>query len=141
MMFKKGQKIFLSFAFTGEPKDEVTQRMQRIVAAMEGSGLVPYCNLFDDRTSGFMTPGQYVTDAIERVKESDGFIMIKTNANRSEGQLSEFGAAKAMGISVGYLLHESATDSTYLNDPMLSDETRIWTTEDDLVDIAARLIA
>lgn len=140
-MFTKDQKIFISYAFTGEPEGEVRTRNKRICDAISASGAIPYCNMFDDMTAEFSTPGQYVTDAVERVKECDGFIMLKTNSNRSEGQYTEFGAALACDMPRVLLLHESAVDSTYLNDPLLMDNTLMWSSEEELLGIVKGLVS
>lgn len=125
-------KIFLSYAFTGEDKETVERRMRRIVDAFVKKGHTAYCNMFDEETKVFLTPREFVFDAVKKLRDYDTVIVINTSERRSEGVLIEVGAALALDKRIVVAQHKSSVNTTYL--PELSETTFIWEDEDELVD-------
>ena len=110
-------KYFISYAWTGEDKKVVTQRMATVRDVLNKHNVAHYINLFDERTKSFTHPGEFVQDAM---------IVVKSSARKSEGQLMEIGAALYEKKPVSLLLHESAADQTYIDDSLISDMVVSW---------------
>ena len=119
-------KYFISYAWTGEDQKVVTQRMATVRDLLNKHNVAHYINLFDERTKSFTHPGEFVQDAMDRIKECDAMIVVKSSARKSEGQLMEIGAALYEKNPVSLLLHESAADQTYIDDSLISDMVVSW---------------
>ena len=140
MKIQKNQKVFLAYAFTGQDAQVVEARMERLYKALQEKDTQPYCNLFDEAVTDLETPGQYEIAALQALRGQDVVVAIKPSEHRSEGQLMELGAAKALGIPYILCVHESAVETTYLDDPLLAAHTIVWDTEESLVDAVRKLV-
>lgn len=132
MKIEKSARVFISYAHTGQKKEEVEERIKLISEELSRAGISFYCNLYDPIIETFKSPGEYIKDAAARLKECNTAIVLKASEHRSEGQLIEVGVAMAMGIPVFLLIHESAIGHTYLNDPLIATKTVIWSTKETL---------
>ncbi len=134
---QKNQKVFISFAYTGQDKKLVESRIGKLYQILKGAGLDPYCNLYDRNCDGFSEPGQFVKAAIDEIEKYDALLAVVASEHRSQGQLMEIGAALALGKPVYTLMHASAKSTGYIEDPHISNEVAYWETEEDLTAVVA----
>src|SRR5687767_3452272 len=71
-------KVFCSYAYTGEEKSVVWQRMEMICQTFKQNGIDTYCNLFDPGVEGFSEPKQYIDAALAELKKCDTVLIIMT---------------------------------------------------------------
>ncbi|MCA9328153.1 toll/interleukin-1 receptor domain-containing protein [Candidatus Saccharibacteria bacterium] len=133
MKLGKNQKVFLSYAWTGEDQTTVQKRMESIVDILEAHEIPYYYNQLDSDTEKFTAPGQYVKHALEKLKDCGALMAVVSSERRSQGQLMEIGAALYAGLPVFVAMHQSATGTGYLEDQNLSDFSFTWSSEDDLL--------
>lgn len=129
----KDEKVFLSYAWTGEDQVVITERMRMITSALKEAGVSYYFNKDDEKTAAFTSPGEFVRDAIRELEQCTMILVIKSTERRSEGQLMEIGAALAWEKKVVMLQHVSTVGATYLDDPDLSGQLMLWSSEDELL--------
>jgi hypothetical protein len=130
MKLTPAHRVFCSYAYTGEDKAAVHDRMAQVVETFRANGVDAYCNLYDPRRHGLTTPDQFMRLAFEEVKKCDVVFVIKTSERHSEGQIMEAGAALVLDVPMIFAQHESTVDKTYLH--TLAEHTFTWSTEEDL---------
>ncbi len=123
-------KIFCSYAFTGEDKAVVVERMRLITDTFRAAGVEAYCNLFDTKVEGLSGAKQFMDVALEELEVCDLVFVVMASERRSEGMLIEIGAAYAAGKPIILACHTSADGTTYLN--QLAVKTLHWHTNQDL---------
>ena len=136
-MINSSNKVFCSYAFTGEDEKLVNERMQLIADSFKDCSVQAYCNLFDTRVKGFTNPKQFMDAALIELKQSDILFVVMTSERRSEGMLLEVGAAYSAGIPIILARHESAEGKTYID--QLAQKTVDWKTNEDLKSIIQTL--
>lgn len=134
------QKVFISFAFTGQNKRLTQKRLKNLCTVFKAHGVSSYCDLFDKRIAHLHRPAEFIIDAIRQLKNHDILLVIKDSPHRSEGMLIEMGAALACNVPVITLLHESAQGTTYTDDPLISANVIVWNTEEELIAAVEKLI-
>lgn len=132
------KKIFCSYAYTGEDKEVVESRMASIVEIFKRASVDVYCNLFDGATENYTNPKQFLDRAIEMMADYDTVFVIQTSARRSEGMLIEIGAAMAQKRTILLAQHKSAVGESYLSE--IAEKTFVWETNENLYDIATKLV-
>ncbi len=125
-------KLFLSYAFTGEDKETVTNRMDKVRSLLRELGFNAYCNFDDPNVAGHTMPGQYIESAIKELKTRDVLIALIVSERRIQGQLMEIGAALALDKPVYSLIHTSAVQKGYVQDPTISTAWYEWSDERSL---------
>jgi len=126
-------KLFCAYAFTGEDLQQVTHRMQLVVAALNAGGHQAYCNRFDAVVDKLQAAGDtkgIFAEAFKNIEASEGMVAIITSPNRSIGQIMEIGIALSQHKPVYLFEHKSAEGSSYL--PKLVDAYYHWETLEDL---------
>lgn len=120
-------KLFISFAFTGQAKEDVEARLGAIFSTLQELDVEFYCNYYDPIIESFTSPGQYIKHATEQLKNCRGGVLaLVATEHRSEGQLLELGAAYGQGLPIRTLVHESVIGKSYINDPSISTNTATW---------------
>ena len=131
------QKVFCSYAYTGEDQALVRERMFGIKKVLDRLSIQSYCDLFDIATESFTEPQQFIRSALDELAKSDVLLVINTSERRSEGMLIEVGAAITRGLPIIYAQHESSINKTYL--PSLANETFVWREEEQLLESIGEL--
>ena len=129
-------KIFVSYAFTGEDRQILARRLERLRDTFSRHGVDFYMNMFaeeyDEMEARQATPAEYLQLAFRDLGDSDVVFIIMSSPRRSEGVLMEVGASAWLGKKIVLLQHHDAVGSSYL--PTLADETIVWDTEDGLIE-------
>lgn len=127
-------RLFCSNAYTGQDINEVTNRMQLVVDALDSAEHDPYCPIFDPYKIELQSAGDIpaiFTYAFENLKTCDGMVAIVVSEKRSEGQLMEIGALLAAKKPLYLFMKDSVNeDSSHL--PRLARQKIVWSDEDDL---------
>ncbi len=127
------EKLFVSYAFTGQAKEDVEARLEAIFSTLQELDIEFYCNYYDPILETFSSPGQFIKHAAEQLKNcSGGVLALIATEHRSEGQLFELGFAYGQGLPIRTLVHESVIGKTYMNDPEVSSNTATWDSLDSL---------
>jgi nucleoside 2-deoxyribosyltransferase len=134
MKLDKNQKVFLSYAWTGEDTEFIIQRVSSVVRLLESNGINTYCNFDDPATKEFSEPGQFVKHALEKLRTCDILLVIVSSERRSLGQLMEIGAALYAGKPVITAMHTSSLGTGYLENNKLVDDTFSWNNETELLE-------
>ncbi len=132
--------IFLSYAYTGEDESAVLARLRKVCDILTADGLRVYCVTFDDATKSYTAPGQYMHRGLAMIPWCQIVLVIQTSPRRSEGMLMEIGAALALGKRVVVAQHRSAIGKSYIADPTLVHDSRVWNSEEELVATVRALV-
>jgi hypothetical protein len=138
MKLAKNQRIFLSYAWTGEDKAVVAERMRKLRGMFVSEGFDAYCNFDDPKTTHFTEPRQYLLAAIEELRACDVVLVVQASERRSEGLLIEVGAAMALGKQVVVAQHQSARGLSYL--ASLGVHWFGWTDDESLLNGAREML-
>ncbi|MCX6748044.1 MAG: nucleoside 2-deoxyribosyltransferase [Candidatus Pacearchaeota archaeon] len=84
-------KIFISFKYTGENKEELKENMRKICAASEKENHEHYCTLFEDNSFFKKSKKQIFEYAFKKIDEADIVLVILKSEEKSEGMLLEVG--------------------------------------------------
>lgn len=134
MKLDKNQKVFLSYAWTGEDTEVIMRRMSSIVELLRSNGFASYCNFDDPDIKAFSQPGQFVKHALEKLRDCDVLVAIVSSERRSQGQLMEIGAALYAGKPVVAVMHTSSLGTGYLEDSELVDFMVSWESDKELLE-------
>lgn len=138
MKLLKNQRIFLSYAWTGEDKAIITSHMKAVCDVLEHHGFDVYCSIYDNATKGFESPQQYILLALDELKRSDMVLVVQSSERRSEGMLVEVGAALSQNKQIIVARHVSALDKSYLYS--LADYSFDFETSQELVESIERVL-
>lgn len=127
------KKIFVSFSWTDTEQQMVKSIVSTVADKLRVAGHDVYVNLEDKDVADDWQPGQYVAEAINKLKSCEVLLALKITKSRSEGQLMEIGAAIALGIPVVLCMQFEADEHTYLDDPNISNQVLMWEDTDDLL--------
>lgn len=130
--------IFLSYAFTGESQTDVRRRMNSLCSTLSRGGNSVYCNMFDEETSSFSTPREFIDDALIKLRNYETVLVINTSERRSEGMLIEVGAALALGKRVVVAQHTSSVGTMYL--PELAAQSFVWHDDTELLELVTDFV-
>lgn len=131
MKLSPDQRVFCSYAYTGEDAERVERCMKGVVEAFSSAGINAYCNLYDPEVANFTVAKQYIDRALNVINSMDILFVVMTSERRSEGMLIEVGAAYNAGKPLILARHISANGKTYLD--TLATQTFEWKTEADLI--------
>ena len=125
-------KVFVSYRFTGESKDDLDNLLMPIKTALDGLGIDSYCNYFDTdlsvRAKDF-APQDYVFDAFSTLNKCQTLLVLIKSSDKSEGMILEVGYAIAKGIPVVVAVKDGVS-GTYL--PGMANKKIEWSNIDDL---------
>lgn len=124
------RKVFCSYAFTGQNPQEVEARMAAIVRVLQEAGITVYCNLYDERTQGFINPEDYLDLALDELTEYDYLLAIKV-PGISVGQVAEITVARRRSIPIIFAERDDSVGDSYL--ARMAQETFMWSNEADLL--------
>jgi nucleoside 2-deoxyribosyltransferase len=139
MIIRPGQRIFCSYAFTGEDTNLVGKRMRTIVDVLEKADLDVYCNLEDPESISLKEPHEFIEVAIRQLKTCDCLFALVTSERRSEGMLVEIGAALALGKPIILGQHESAVGTSYV--PALASYSFVWKDDEELLATLSKIVS
>lgn len=93
--------IFLSYRFTGEDTNELTETLGKILSALRSVGHTVYCSIEDEKwfRENNRTNKEILAHALERLDKSDVILAFVKSDQKSEGML----------IEVGYMLAKDKT--------------------------------
>ena len=86
-------RLFLSNAVTGEDREAVTVRMQKVVSALKSSGHEPYCAMFDSHKDELVVAGDKTAIyeyAFSNVRSADAMVAIVASDKKSEGKAARW---------------------------------------------------
>lgn len=125
-------KVFISYRFTGESKEDLDNLLIPIKTTLDGRGIDLYCNYFDSdlavRSKNF-APQDYVFDAFSTLNNCQLLIALIKSSDKSEGMILEVGYAIAKGIPVVAAVKDGV-NGTYL--PGMAKGKIEWSTNEDL---------
>lgn len=98
--------IFLSYRFTGEDINELTETLGKILAALRSVGHTVYCSIEDEKwfRENHRTNKEILKHALERLDKSDIILAFVKSDQKSEGMLLEVGYMIARGKSFSLAL-------------------------------------
>lgn len=125
-------KVFISYRFTGESKEDLDNLLTPIKAVLDDKGIDLYCNYFDNdlvvRSKNF-APQDYVFDAFSTLNTCQILLALIKSSDKSEGMILEVGYAIAKGIPVIVAVKDGVSGS-YL--PGMANRKIEWSNTDDL---------
>lgn len=130
MKIESGKKVFCSYAFTGQDPQQVEARMGAVVKVLEAAGVKVYCNLYDERTKGFINPEDYLDLALDELTEYDYLLAVKV-PGVSVGQVAEITVARRRSIPILFAERNDSVGDSYL--ARMAQQTFTWTDEADLL--------
>lgn len=98
--------IFLSYRFTGEDINELTETLGKILSALRSVGHTVYCSIEDEKwfRENNRTNKEILKHALERLDKSDIILSFVKSDQKSEGMLMEIGYMMAKGKSFALAL-------------------------------------
>lgn len=125
--------IFLSYRFTGEDINELTETLGKILAALRSVGHTVYCSIEDEKwfRENNRTNKEILKHALERLDKSDIILAFVKSDQKSEGMLLEIGYMMAKGRSFALALKRE-TKTTFLAE--LAEPLIEFDSIDDLCD-------
>lgn len=125
--------IFLSYRFTGEDINELTEMLGKILAALRSVGHTVYCSIEDEKwfRENHRTNKEILKHALERLDKSDIILAFVKSDQKSEGMLLEVGYMMARGKSFSLAL-KRGTKTTFLAE--LAEPLIVFDSIDDLCD-------
>lgn len=111
----KPKTIFLSYRFTGEDINELTETLGKILAALRSVGHAVYCSIEDEKwfRENYRTNKEILKHALERLDKSDVILAFVKSDQKSEGMLLEVGYMMAKSKSF-LLALKRGTKTTFL---------------------------
>ena len=125
--------IFLSYKFTGEDINELTETLGKILSALRSVGHTVYCSIEDEKwfRENHRTNKEILKHALERLDKSDIILAFVKSDQKSEGMLLEIGYMMAKGRSFALALKRE-TKTTFLAE--LAEPLIEFDSIDDLCD-------
>lgn len=123
------KKIFLGQAVTGCDFDNLKKESLEIVDLFKEKDIECYCTLCEGKEFQSNSKKEIFEHAFKIVDESDIFLAVLRNENKSEGLLMEVGYCIAKGKKVIVAIHKDVK-KTYL--PALFDDNIIFEDFEDL---------
>ncbi len=107
--------IFLSYRFTGEDINELTEMLGKILSALRSVGHTVYCSIEDEKwfRENHRTNKEILKHALEWLDKSDIILAFVKSDQKSEGMLLEVGYMMAKGKSFALAL-KRGTKTTFL---------------------------
>jgi nucleoside 2-deoxyribosyltransferase len=98
--------IFLSYRFTGEDINELTETLGKILSALRSVGHMVYCSIEDEKwfRENHRTNKEILKHALGRLDKSDVILAFVKSDQKSEGMLLEIGYMMARGKSFALAL-------------------------------------
>lgn len=125
--------IFLSYRFTGEDINELTETLGKILSALRSVGHTIYCSIEDEKwfRENNRTNKETLKHALERLDKSDIILAFVKSDQKSEGMLVEIGYMLAKGKPFALALRRG-TKTTFLAE--LAEPLIEFDSIDDLCD-------
>ncbi|MBI1755383.1 nucleoside 2-deoxyribosyltransferase [Candidatus Azambacteria bacterium] len=100
--------IFLSYRFTGENINELTETLGRILSALRSVGHTVYCSIEDEKwfRENHRINKEILKHALEQLDKSDVILAFVKSDQKSEGMLLEIGYMMARGKSFSLALKQ-----------------------------------
>jgi nucleoside 2-deoxyribosyltransferase len=113
----KPKTIFLSYRFTGEDINGLTDTLGKILASLRSVGHTAYCSIEDEKwfRENHKTNKEILQHALERLDKSDVILAFVRSDQKSEGMLLEIGYMMARGKSFALAL-KRGTKTTFLSE-------------------------
>ena len=127
------KKIFLGQAVTGCDFKNLKKESRDIVSLLKEKGHICYCTLCEGDSFQDKSKREILGHAFEIIDDSDIFLAILRNENKSEGMLIEIGYCMAKNKKVILAIHKDVK-GTYL--PEMFDEVIVF---DDFGDLKNKL--
>lgn len=91
--------IFLSYRFTGEDVDELTETLGKILSVLRSVGHTVYCSIEDEKwfRENNRTNKEILAHSMEQLDKSDVILAFVKSDQKSEGMLLEVGYMLAKG--------------------------------------------
>ena len=107
--------IFLSYRFTGEDINELTETLGKVLLTLRSVGHTVYCSIEDEKwfRENHRTNKEILKHALERLDKSDVILAFVKSDQKSEGMLLEVGYMMAKGKSFALALKRE-TKTTFL---------------------------
>ena len=95
-------KIFLSYRFTGEIKEELEQTIKELCSGIEETGHSIFCSFWkaDFYTENNFTNKQILEDALNEMDDCDAYLAFIKSNEKSEGMFIEAGYALSKGKKI-----------------------------------------
>ena len=125
--------IFLSYRFTGEDINELTETLGKVLLTLRSVGHTVYCSIEDEKwfRENHRTNKEILKHALERLDKSDVILAFVKSDQKSEGMLLEVGYMMAKGKSFALALKRE-TKTTFLAE--LAEPLIEFDSIDDLCD-------
>ncbi len=108
-------KIFIGQRVTGENQDYLKNESLKLVEVLKSHGHKPYCTFLEDNGFEYKSNKEKMNIAFKKIKDSDLFLAIVRNENKSEGLLMEIGYSIA-NKKIIYLAISKDVKNTYLRE-------------------------
>ena len=130
--------IFLSYGFTGEDINELTETLSKVLLTLRSVGHTVYCSIEDEKwfRENHRTNKEILKHALERLDKSDVILAFVKSDQKSEGMLLEVGYMMAKGKSFALALKRE-TKTTFLAE--LAEPLIEFDSIDDLCDKLTRV--
>jgi nucleoside 2-deoxyribosyltransferase len=111
----KPQKIFLSYKFTGEDINELTDSLKKILSALRAAGHNVYCAIEDKKCfkGNNRTSKEIILHIFKQLDNCDMILAFVNSDKKSEGMLLEIGYAAAKNKKLAIVIKQGI-ETTFL---------------------------